>query len=446
MEIPVRLRQARTALLLVFLVHGAVFALLVTRIPAIQDRYGLSDAQLPMFLAAVPALAGVGSITVSRVVRRVPAPVVVRVVQPVICLCLAGVGAGETVWQLTACLAVFGLLVGAMEASLNMTGVGIQRGYGRSIMLGFHGAASLGGILGAVLAWAGAHWDLSLLTLFAGSVALLLPVAMAVAPRLTRQADGPVGGDGRDGSAGPAAEQSSPQSARPSGVPWKPLLPLCLIMAVSVVADSTATNWSAKFLEDTLNSSEAMATVPYALYMAATLVGRGLGDGWVQRWGAVAVVRAGALLTAVGFAVVAAAPEPLTGAFGFAVLGAGLSVILPQVFVIGAQRLPGAPETAVARVNLFNYVGFLVGPPLVGAVGAAVSYRAAMCVPLLLILSVVIVARSLTPPDPADPDSGPGPDFGSGSGSDSGFDSGSGSGSASGSPVPRPEASTTTTS
>ncbi|MER6091798.1 MFS transporter [Streptomyces bluensis] len=445
MEIPVRLRQARTALLLVFLVHGAVFALLVTRIPAIQDRYGLSDAQLPMFLAAVPALAGVGSITVSRVVRRVPAPVVVRVVQPVICLCLAGVGAGETVWQLTACLAVFGLLVGAMEASLNMTGVGIQRGYGRSIMLGFHGAASLGGILGAVLAWAGAHWDLSLLTLFAGSVALLLPVAMAVAPRLTRQADGSAGRDGRDGPAGPAAEQSSPQSARPSGVPWKPLLPLCLIMAVSVVADSTATNWSAKFLEDTLNSSEAMATVPYALYMAATLVGRGLGDGWVQRWGAVAVVRAGALLTAVGFAVVAAAPEPLTGAFGFAVLGAGLSVILPQVFVIGAQRLPGAPETAVARVNLFNYVGFLVGPPLVGAVGAAVSYRAAMCVPLLLILSVVIVARSLTPPDPADSDSGPGPGPGFGSGSDSGFDSGSGSGSASGSPVPRPEASTTTT-
>ncbi|MFJ9584752.1 MFS transporter [Streptomyces acidicola] len=431
MEIPVRLRQARSALLLVFLVHGAVFALLVTRIPAIQDRYGLSDAQLPMFLAAVPALAGVGSITVSRVVRRVPAPVVVRVIQPVICLCLVGVGAGETFWQLAVCLAVFGLLVGALEASLNMTGVGIQRGYGRSIMLGFHGAASLGGILGAVLAWAGANWDLSLLTLFAGSVVLLLPVAMSVAPRLTRQADGEAGPAGPAGPASPSTEQPAPQSARPSGVPWKPLLPLCLIMAVSVVADSTATNWSAKFLEDTLNSSEAMATVPYALYMAATLVGRGLGDGWVQRWGAAAVVRAGALLTAVGFAIVAAAPEPLTGAFGFAVLGAGLSVILPQIFVIGAQRLPGAPDTAVARVNLFNYVGFLVGPPLVGAIGAAVSYRAAMCVPLVLILSVVLVARSLTPPDPAK------------SGSDS--DSASGSGSGSASPVPRPEATTTTT-
>ncbi|MGI5195698.1 MFS transporter [Streptomyces sp. CA-288835] len=419
MEIPVRLRQARSALLLVFLVHGAVFALLVTRIPAIQDRYGLSDAALPLFLAAVPILAGVGSVTVSRVVRRVPAPVVLRVLQPVVCLALAGVGAGEALWQLAVCLGVFGLVVGALEASLNMTGIGIQREYGRSIMLGFHGAASLGGILGAVLAWSGAHWQLSLLTLFAGSVALLLPAAVAVGPYLTRRRGGPEGPDtateGR-AAAEPVAGSSSPSTAtgpvRRRAVPWRPLLPLCLIMTVAVVADSTATNWSAKFLEDTLHSSEAMATVPYALYMAATLVGRGLGDGWVQRWGTVAVVRAGALLSACGFAVVATAPEPLTGAFGFAVLGAGLSVIIPQLFVVGAQRLPGAVDTAVARVNLFNYVGFLIGPPLVGAVGAAVSYRAAMCVPLVLILCVLLVTHSLAPPDPADSDS----DSGSASG------------------------------
>lgn len=433
MEIPVRLRQARGALLLVFLVHGAVFALLVTRIPAVQDRYGLSDAALPLFLAAVPVLAGVGSVTVSRVVRRVPAPVVVRVLQPLICLCLVGVGAGEAVWQLVACLGVFGLLVGAMEAGLNMTGVGIQRGYGRSIMLGFHGSASLGGIVGALLAWAGAHWHLSLFVLFAGSVALLLPFAVSAGPRLTRRPGGPGAVAGGRAAAEPAA-----RSARPGGVPWKPLLPLCLIMTVAVVADSTATNWSAKFLEDTLHSSEAMATVPYALYMAATLVGRGLGDGWVQRWGAVAVVRAGVLLSAVGFAVIAAAPEPVTGAFGFAVLGAGLSVIMPQLFVVGAQRLPGAVDTAVARVNLFNYVGFLIGPPLVGAVGAAVSYRAAMCVPLLLVLGVLLVAGTLAQPNPT------GSDAESGSGSGSQSSAQSGSGAESGPPVPRSDTTRTT--
>ncbi|MCM2391785.1 MFS transporter [Streptomyces albipurpureus] len=393
MEIPLRLRQARSALLLIFLVHGAVFALLVTRIPAIQDRYGLSDAALPAFLAAVPILAGVGSLSASRLVRRVPAPTVVRILQPVICLTLVGVGTGRSVWHLALSLAVFGLMVGALEATMNMTGVGIQSGYGRSIMLRFHGAASLGGIIGASLAWAGAHWDFSLSVLYTVAVAVLLPVGVAAGPRLAgvpTKTDVPA-----------AAGAATP--GRRAGVPWKPLLPLCLIMAVAVVADSTATNWSAKFLQDTLGSSEALATVPYNLYMVATLVGRGFGDQWVRRWGAATVIRAGALLSAVGFSVIAAAPGPWVGVFGFAILGGGLSVIIPQVFTVGAQLLPGSSDTAIARINLFNYVGFLVGPPLIGAMGAAVSYRAAMCVPLVLVLGVLLIARSLVPPARPEP-------------------------------------------
>lgn len=394
METSVRLRQARSALLLVFLVHGAVFALLVTRIPAIQDRYGLSDTTLPLFLAAVPILAGAGSVTVARVVRRLPAPTLVRALQPVVCLLPAGVGAGDALWQLALCLAVFGLLVGALEASLNMTGVAIQRRYGRSVMLGFHGAMSLGGILGALLAGAGARWHFSLFVLFAGAAVPLLAVAATAGRRLTRESGEP----GETGGTGGIAARTG----RRHGVPWRPLLPLCLVMGAAFVADSTSSNWSAKFLEETLHSSEAMATVPYALYMATTLLGRGFGDRWVRRWGAATVVRAGALLSTVGFTAVAAAPSPWAGAAGFAVLGAGLSVIVPQVFTAAAQRLPGAADTAVARINLFNYVGFLVGPPLVGAVGAAVSYRAAMCVPLLLMLGVLFVAPSLTPPVPDD--------------------------------------------
>ncbi|MEU0989397.1 MFS transporter [Streptomyces sp. NPDC005953] len=390
MEIPLRLRQARSALLLIFLVHGAVFALLVTRIPAIQDRYGLSDAALPAFLAAVPILAGVGSLSASRLVRRVPAPMVVRVLQPVICLTLVGVGSGRSVWHLALSLAVFGLMVGALEATMNMTGVGIERGYGRSIMLRFHGAASLGGIVGALLAWAGAHWDVSLSVLYTVSVVVLLPIGVAAGPRLSAVE-----------LRGEIAAQAS-KTERPA-VPWKPLLPLCLIMGVAVVADSTATNWSAKFLQDTLGSSEAVATLPYALYMVATLVGRGFGDQWVRRWGAVSVIRAGAVLSAAGFSVVAAAPGPWAAVFGFGMLGAGLSVIIPQVFTVGARLLPGSSDTAIARVNLFNYVGFLVGPPLVGAVGATVSYRAAMCVPLLLVLGVLLMARSLVAPERPEP-------------------------------------------
>ncbi|RSS34370.1 MFS transporter, partial [Streptomyces sp. WAC07061] len=190
MTVDVRLRRGRGALGFGFFVQGVAFALLVTRIPAIQDRYGISDGLLPAFLAAVPVLAGVSSVATEHLVKRVPPGVVLRWAQPVVLLALLGVGAGSGMWQVAVALGVFGLAVGALDASMNMLGVSLQRAYGRSIMLGFHAAYSLGGILGASAAWAGAHWHLSLFTGYLPAVAVLLPLAFAGSRFYVDAADG----------------------------------------------------------------------------------------------------------------------------------------------------------------------------------------------------------------------------------------------------------------
>lgn len=163
---PQSLRHGRAALAVSFFAQGALFALLVTRIPAIQDRYGISDGLLPVFLAAVPILAGLGSVATEQLVKRVRPSVVLRWVQPVVALVLLGLGAGDAMWVAAVTLALFGVCVGGLDASMNMLGVSLQREYGRSIMLGFHAAYSLGGIVGASLAWSGAHWHVSLVSLY----------------------------------------------------------------------------------------------------------------------------------------------------------------------------------------------------------------------------------------------------------------------------------------
>ncbi|MGA6156016.1 MFS transporter [Stenotrophomonas sp. NPDC087984] len=388
-----RLRQGRASLAISFFVQGAIFALLVTRIPALQDRYGISDGLLPLFLAAVPILAGVGSVGTEHLVKRMRPGLVLRVVQPIVSVALLTAGSGTTVWQLAVALAVFGLTVGALDASMNMLGVSLQRAYGRSIMLGFHGAYSLGGIAGASLAWVGAHWDLPLPTLYAPLVATLVPVAL-IASRwyVDRQADPQVDHQTYD-------EQAHDGQTHDHGaaVSMRALLPLCLVMAFAYIGDSTVSNWSAKYLEDVLHSSEQLATVPYNVYMVTTLLGRSFGDFGVRRFGAVAVIRAGALLAGAGFAVVAAAPSPWLGMGGFTLLGLGLCVLVPQTFAAAGRLFPGASDAAVARLNIFNYVGFLIGSPLVGALGGAWSYRAAMLVPMALVLVTIRYARSFTP-------------------------------------------------
>ncbi|GAA2318635.1 MFS transporter [Streptomyces caniferus] len=380
------------ALALSFFVQGAVFALLVTRIPAIRERYGISDGLLPAFLAAVPVLAGAGSVGTEQLVKRVRAGRVLRCAQPVVCLALLAVGSVGSMAQAAVALAVFGLSVGALDASMNMLGVSLQRAYGRSIMLGFHAAYSLGGMVGASLAWAGAHWKLSLALLYGPVVAVLVPLALIVGHWFVDR-------DRRDPEEGGAGS-----AAAAAPLAMRLLLPLCLVMAFAYIGDSTVSNWSAKYLQDVLGSSEQLATVPYNVYMVTTLLGRAVGDPGVRRFGAVAVVRTGTVVAAGGFAVVAAAPGAWAGMAGFTLLGLGLCVIVPQTFA-AAGRLaferhgPGASDMAVARLNIFNYVGFLIGSPLVGALGDAWSYRGAMLVPMALVLMTLVYARSFGAPE-----------------------------------------------
>ncbi|WP_030322271.1 MFS transporter [Streptomyces sp. NRRL B-3229] len=372
------LRRGRASLAFSFFAQGVAFALLVTRIPAIQDRYGVSDALLPAFLAAVPILAGVGSVSTEQLVKRIPPSRLLRFAQPVVLLALLGVGAGDSTVELGVSLAAFGLAVGMLDASMNMLGVSLQRAYGRSIMLSFHAVFSLGGIVGASLAWVGAHWHLALFVSYLPVVAVLLPLCL-VGSRWY------VDGDGT-----PVEEKTG--GAEP--IVFKLLLPLCLVMTFAYIGDSTVSNWSAKYLQDVLGSSEQLATVPYNVYMVTTLIGRAVGDFGVRRFGAVAVVRLGAVVAAGGFAVVAVAPGPWVGMLGFTLLGMGLCVLVPQTFAAAGRLFPGASDAAVARLNVFNYVGFLVGSPLVGALGDAWSYRGAMLVPMVLVLVTLVYAKS----------------------------------------------------
>ncbi|MFF8591604.1 MFS transporter [Streptomyces sp. NPDC015220] len=380
------LRRGRASLAFGFFAQGVAFALLVTRIPAIQVRYGISGGLLPVFLAAVPILAGAGSVTTEHLVKRVRPSRVLRWSQPVALLALLGVGVGDRIVWAGAVLAVFGLAVGALDASMNMLGVSLQRSYGRSIMLSFHAAYSLGGIVGASLAWAGAHWHLALWVSYLPVVAVLLPAVLVgsrwyvdAAPSAGPVEAGAAGGEGANGT---------------GTVVFKVLLPLCLVMTLAYIGDSTVSNWSAKYLKDTLGSSEQLATVPYNVYMVTTLLGRAIGDMGVRRLGAVTVVRLGTLVAALGFAVVAVAPGAWVGMLGFTLLGLGLCVLVPQTFAAAGRLFPGASDAAIARLNIFNYVGFLIGSPLVGALGDAWSYRGAMLVPMVLVLVTLGYAGS----------------------------------------------------
>ena len=124
-----------------------------------------------------------------------------------------------------------------------------------------------------------------------------------------------------------------------------------------------------------LNGGEGIAAAGYAAFSAAMTIFRFTGDAITERIGRVSMIRAGSLIAAAGLALVVVASSPYIALAGFAAAGAGFSSIIPLVFAAGG-RVPGVPEAAgVATVSGIGYLGFLVGPPMIGFVSEATSLR-----------------------------------------------------------------------
>lgn len=396
--LPVRARVATSA---AFGVQGLVFAALLTRVPALKDKLAFTDGQLTLLLAVVPVIAGAGSVLAGRLAARYGSAAVLRASLVAACLAATLVALSSTRLAIYLALAGYGLAVGAVDATMNMLGVAVQARYGRSVMNGFHAVYSSAAILGALYTAAVAGW----LTVGA-STAVVASAGAAVAVAAGRWLQvAPVVPPSPVTTVAPAPGGRLPQ-VRPAGhdrpaqpdsaVPWRWLLPIGVVLGCVYVADSGVSNWSAVYLRDTLGSAEGVAALGYAAYQACALLGRVAGDRLVGRHGTAPVARAALAVAAGGLLAVLAASSPWLAIAGFGVTGLGASVLVPLSFS-AAGRLDGGRGTAVARVNLFNYAGFLLGAPLVGAVGATVGLRVGWLAPLVLLVVMVKLARQLDP-------------------------------------------------
>jgi sugar phosphate permease len=351
----------------------------LTQVVALKEKFGFTEDDLTLVLLAVPVVAGLGSVLAGVFAPRLGSAVVLRISGPAVGCTMIAIGWVGTRLGLYLSVALFGLFLGAVDASMNMQGVGVQRYYGRSLLASFHGWWSLAGILGA-LATAGASKANLPLGVALGTMALIgMAVAVSVGPLLLRRAEEVV----------PApSEVVSPR------IPWVPILLVGVAVMLMYIADSATSNWGAVYLHDGLHASKSVAPLGLGAYLTCQVLGRAGADRLVRRYGPVRVVAAGGLVGALGMTLVAVAPRPFLGVLGFAIVGAGLCVVVPQSFSAAGALDPTGSGVAVARVNLFNYVGFVVGAALIGAVAKGASLRWAFAVPAVLALGIVALAPS----------------------------------------------------
>jgi MFS family permease len=375
-------RRARKGVAGAYFTQGMCFAALLTQVPVLQGKFGFSTAQLSLVLLAVPVVAGVGSVLAGLLATRLGSAVVLRAGGLGVCASILATGLAGSRPTLYLALAAVGLFLGLVDAAMNMQGVAVERRYGRPVLASFHGVWSAGGIVGALATAATAQWRWGLAPSL-GAVAILgAALALLAGPRLLRPAE----------EANPM-----PGGAAAVPIPWGPVVAVGTAMMLMYIADSATSNWSAVYLHNGLHSSTSVAALGLAAYQACMVAGRAVADRLVAHHGPVRAVAVGGAVGALGLLIVATARGPALGIAGFAVLGLGLCVVVPQSFSAAGQLDPAGTGVAVARVNLFNYAGFVVGAALIGLVADSRGLRAAFLVPAVLAVGIVVLARAFRP-------------------------------------------------
>ena len=281
-------------------------------------------------------------------------------------------------------VAAFGLVIGAVDATMNMQGVVLERRYRRSLLASFYGFWSIAGIVGSLATALTSVLNLPLAVAL-GCVAVVgVSASLIVGPRLLRH----------DETRAIEQVQATEAAAAAKSIPWKPIVLVGIAVTLMYISDSATSTWSAEYLHRFLHASGAVAALGLGVYATMQVTGRFVAHRIAPWVGPVPMVVVGAVIGAAGMTLVAAAPSPAVALVGFGVLGFGLSPIVPLSFSVAGAHDPTGSGVAVARVNLFNYVGFVIGAALIGSVEQVGGFRLAFAVPAVLALLIVGLART----------------------------------------------------
>jgi predicted MFS family arabinose efflux permease len=362
---------------LTFLLSGLCMGAWAPLVPYARSRAGVDDGALGILLLCL----GLGSLVMMPLAGILNARKGCRFTMHIgitlVFLTLPLLATTHSFIGLMFALTVFGAGCGAVDVTMNVQGVMVERATGRSLMSGFHGLFSLGTIVSAAgitaLLWLGATPVLASSAVMAALAAFVLSYGRQML--------------GRSG------EEGSPIFVRPT----RKVLVLGVLCLFAFLAEGAILDWSAVFLTQVRDVEPSIAGLGYACFAVMMALGRLSGDRILLKLGARTVLVGGGFIVILGFLTVVLATNWLVNLVGFAVIGIGLANIAPvYLSLAGAQKtMPG--ELAIAAATSLGYLGILMGPAVIGLFAHATNLSWALLAVASLMVAIMFSATRLVP-------------------------------------------------
>ena len=372
---PISRKAHRVAVGALFFLLGLCFATWASRIPSVQQRMGISEVGLGAVLLTIPLGQMVSLPFTGWLVAREGSRKVVLWGIVLYAVALLGLGWATNLYQLLPCLALFGVGGNLTNISVNTQAVGVERLYKhKPIMASIHGLWSLAGLVAAAIGSTmighavapGLHFSF---------IALFILAGLAVSAGYTVRQDSNVNPD-------------QPIFVKPD----KELLGLGAIAFCALICEGAMFDWSGVYFKKVIQADKNWVGAGYTAFMSTMALGRFGADWLAARLGPRRVIQLSGLLTASGLAIAVALPSLPTALLGFLLVGFGTSSVVPLVYSAAGRSKTMSAGMALASVSTIGFLGFLLGPPVIGLLAGATSLRVSFAFIAFMGLCVSAVA------------------------------------------------------
>jgi len=332
---------------LAFAAEGLCWGSFVAQIPVLKEQIGASDSQFGMAMLVA---------TIGAVVAMWLAPVIDRLLAVKALAILAlGMSLSFLLPGLTTSIALFAVFMllatvfsGSLDVIMNARVSSIEAVTGRPLMGYHHGVFSMAYALSAFMTGLARAAGFNSLQIF--SVILVVIAACSIwMLRPTPSRESQAGGQAAELRLGLV------------------ILLVGAVILIAFFAEQATEAWSALHLERSLGAGAVGGALGPTLLGATMAVGRFSNQYFLKFLTPTGLIHGAAITSALGAFIAAAASSVAVAYFGFVVLGLGISVIVPMGFAVLGQVVSEASRTkAIARAAAFGYVGFFIGPPIMG--------------------------------------------------------------------------------
>jgi MFS family permease len=363
----------RIAVGTLFFLQGLCFATWASRIPSIQAQMNLSDSMLGLILFAIPAGSLFSLLFSGALVTRFGSKKVAANALLLYSLFLPLIGLSNSPVVLIVSLVLFGMAGNISNIAINTQAVYVEARYGKKIMASFHGLWSLAGFLAAGVGSYMIGNGIIPLTHFV-IIATLLVAGAAISFQYLLP-----------------DEQRASTGTKLFVKPDRFLLTLGILAFCCMICEGAMFDWSGIYFQKVIGAEKDWVGAGYTAFMCAMATGRFVADWVANKLKFHRTIFFSGILIAIGLGVAVLFPYLATAIAGFVLVGFGVSSVIPLVYSEAGKSKHVAAGMALTSVTSIGFLGFLMGPPIIGVIAGVSSLRISFAFIALMGLLITVL-------------------------------------------------------